>query len=355
MTVLLSEEEREFQHALRRFFADTVSSEYLRARIDSSDPFEKSVSDGVGELGLAEYFAEATAVESGGHSRELVITAFEAGRALVPQPVSEILFAGPCVISELLAAGEHLPFAADDLEKIKSGEQRVAPVLASAGGGLTWADGAVSGELGFVPAGCDHTLVLLAGEVPKVFFVLHTAQRRESPQGSLDLSVKRSTVQLSSAAIHEVSTPLAERIFSLYSLVLCAQSAGVCQRVRDMTTEYVSVRKQFDVPIGGFQAVQHGLADMHAHAQALRAVTFFAGWSAEESKDQLALATRSAASYAVKKSPWIVEKAIQLHGGIGFTWEHDLHFFLRRARLLSWFLETTMEFGSLHQIAANQQ
>ena len=102
----------------------------------------------------------------------------------------------------------------------------------------------------------------------------------------------------------------------------------------EATVEFVKTRKQFGVAIGGFQAVQHKLANMHLKTEAMRAMAHFASWSAEESKDQLTLASASALAFACEHAGTIVEDAIQLHGGIGFTWEFDLHLFLRRAKML---------------------
>jgi alkylation response protein AidB-like acyl-CoA dehydrogenase len=123
---------------------------------------------------------------------------------------------------------------------------------------------------------------------------------------------------------------------SLELQVLWAQElSGIAAAVVALTSEYVKTRTQFGKQIGSFQAVQHTLSDMYSRAEASRSLSQFAAWSLAAKQDQGELAGRAALAFATKEVPAIVESAIQLHGGIGFTWEHDLHLYLRRAQFLS--------------------
>lgn len=136
--------------------------------------------------------------------------------------------------------------------------------------------------------------------------------------------------------------------------IICANElAGISARVIDMTRDYVTQRKQFGVPVGGFQAVQHGIAEMHVQAECMRSAAEFAAWSIENSAEQAAFAGLSALSYACDNAPLIVEKAIQLHGGIGFTWEYDLHLYLRRVRTLAALYAQAVDNEQILKLAAN--
>jgi len=150
---------------------------------------------------------------------------------------------------------------------------------------------------------------------------------------ALDGTIRRFTVQCSGSPFRPVVLP-GNHAARLLAIMAAAELAGVSGRAVEMTTDYVKTRRQFDVPVGGFQAVQHRLAELHLQSEALKALVRFAAWSADLSPEQLPLAAPAALLQACAEAPGIVEGAIQLHGGIGFTWEYDLHFFLRRARTL---------------------
>jgi alkylation response protein AidB-like acyl-CoA dehydrogenase len=113
-----------------------------------------------------------------------------------------------------------------------------------------------------------------------------------------------------------------------------SEVSGLCQRVLQMTTEYVKTRNQFGVPIGSFQAIQQKLAQVYAESEALASLCRFAAWSFSASPEQRRLTSRAAALKAAELGVQVCEVAIQCHGGIGFTWEYDLHLFLRRAQMV---------------------
>ena len=100
----------------------------------------------------------------------------------------------------------------------------------------------------------------------------------------------------------------------------------------EFAVEYAKDRKQFDRPIGAYQAVSHRCAQMLLETEGARAATLYAAWAADNEPDSLALASSMAKAYAADAGWRVTASALQVHGGIGFTWEHDLHFFLKRAR-----------------------
>jgi alkylation response protein AidB-like acyl-CoA dehydrogenase len=114
---------------------------------------------------------------------------------------------------------------------------------------------------------------------------------------------------------------------------VAAEVVGVCQRALDMTLEYVKDRKQFGVPVGSFQAVSHRCAQMLLQTESARSAAYFAAWAADADPDRLAEASALAAAAAATGGREVTGSAIQAHGGIGFTWEADVHWLYKRAQL----------------------
>ena len=130
----------------------------------------------------------------------------------------------------------------------------------------------------------------------------------------------------------------AQVALDLAAVLVSAEIVGVCRRALDMTLHYVKERKQFGRPVGSFQAVQHRCAQMLLHTEGARATTYFAAWAADADRDRLAEASSLAKSAASKAGLEVTASAIQAHGGIGFTWEADVHWFYKRAQMDAAFL-----------------
>jgi alkylation response protein AidB-like acyl-CoA dehydrogenase len=114
---------------------------------------------------------------------------------------------------------------------------------------------------------------------------------------------------------------------------VAAEVVGVCQRALEMTLEYVKERKQFGVPVGSFQAVSHRCAQMLLYTESARSTAYYAAWAADADQSRLAEASALAAAAAATGGREVTGSAIQAHGGIGFTWEADVHWFYKRAQL----------------------
>ena len=114
---------------------------------------------------------------------------------------------------------------------------------------------------------------------------------------------------------------------------IAAEIVGICQRALEMTLEYVKDRKQFGVPVGSFQAVSHRCAQMLLYTESARSTAYYAAWAADADPGRLAEASALAAAAAVTGGREVTASAIQAHGGIGFTWEADVHWFYKRAQL----------------------
>ena len=112
-----------------------------------------------------------------------------------------------------------------------------------------------------------------------------------------------------------------------------AELLGGAQRLLDMSVEYAKDRVQFDKPIGSFQAVKHRLADMLVDVEGMRSTVYWAAWCIGAADPEAHVAASTAKTWCSDASKRVMSSALQVHGGIGFTWEHDLHFFMKRAQL----------------------
>jgi alkylation response protein AidB-like acyl-CoA dehydrogenase len=113
----------------------------------------------------------------------------------------------------------------------------------------------------------------------------------------------------------------------------CAESVGVAARALAMTVEHVRLRHQFGRPVGSFQAIKHRVADMHIELEGARVATRDAAEAIDRERSDADLAVHAAKSWTGRATSMITSEAVQLHGGIGFTWEHDLHLLQRRAKV----------------------
>ena len=118
-----------------------------------------------------------------------------------------------------------------------------------------------------------------------------------------------------------------------FAVAVAAEVVGVCQRALEMTLEYVKERKQFGVPVGSFQAVAHRCAQMLLHTESARSAGYFAAWAADADPERLPEGAALAAAAAATGGREVTASAIQNHGGIGFTWEADVHWLYKRAEL----------------------
>lgn len=127
------------------------------------------------------------------------------------------------------------------------------------------------------------------------------------------------------------------------TVALSSELVGVAQRALDMTVAYVKERKQFGIPVGGFQAVAHKCAGMLIAAEGARSATYFAAWAADAAPERLTEAASLAKAAGSAAAQQVTADAIQAHGGIGFTWEADLHWLFKRAQL------SALQFGGAHE------
>lgn len=314
----LSPEQVEFQDTVRNFLQEVVPSTYIRDRISAGRRTDGALWQRLAELGFEEGFGAEPALFS---IEELGLLAFELGYALSPEPLATRILATH--VAPRMALLGYDP-------KTTTIAPRACCDLV-----IDPTDGALRGSIIAAP-GCEGAEQLLAFAstsqgVRCVLIQLSAKGVQTKPSPSLDLTVALTDISLDSAAAISFSAEASAMVEDLTEAVYACEAAGVCQRVIEMTCGHVKTRSQFGRPIGSFQAVQQQLAQAHAHAESLSSLSRFAIWAAAHSPEQRALTARAAITQAADSAPRICEVAIQCHGGIGFTWEYDLHLYLRRA------------------------
>jgi alkylation response protein AidB-like acyl-CoA dehydrogenase len=194
-----------------------------------------------------------------------------------------------------------------------------------------WLPGLVSGELvagigrpGLVVDGAEADVVILLGD--------GCARLVENPRAELlqTIDPTRRFAVMQGDADGDV---LGEGAGDQVTGAIAAEVVGVCQRALDMTIEYVKERRQFGVAVGSFQAVAHRCAQMLLHTESARSTAYFAAWAADADAERLDEAAALAGAAAATAAREVAASAVQAHGGIGFTWEADVHWLLKRGEV----------------------
>ena len=152
-------------------------------------------------------------------------------------------------------------------------------------------------------------------------------------ESGIDPTRKLFRVELHDAAVEplEVAPEAVARAYATIVNLLAAENVGVAQRAMEMAVAYAKDRTQFDRPIGAYQAVSHRCAQMLLEVEGARSLSYWAGWALDNEPEAGPRAASMAKAYAGDAGFRVTASALQVHGGIGFTYEHDLHFFLKRA------------------------
>jgi len=217
------------------------------------------------------------------------------------------------------------------IEQAGSPEQRERwlPALASgeATGALGVADG---GTAELVIGGADAAVLVLLDE-ERSARLLTPGQADVSPAASIDPT--RSAARVSAAHAGEELPGEVSAGVDRALVAISSELVGVCDRALRMTVAYVAERKQFGVPVGAYQAVSHRCAEMLLDTEKARSTAAFAAWAADADPEQLPAAAAMAKAAASDAGRRVTASAIQAHGGIGFTWEADVHWLYKRAQL----------------------
>lgn len=350
MTLTFTEEQEELRASLRRFLTDKSPSEAVRAWMESEEGHDPAVWRQMAEqLGLQGLALPEEYGGAGGGPVELGIVLEEMGRALLPSPF----------FATVALAGQALAVSGDDAAKSRwlpgivdgsltgtialseeSGSWRLEDVAATAttATGEGWT---VSGTKMFVVDGHTADLLLVVARTdagPGLFAVgSDAAGVTRSRLDALDLTRRLGRVDLDGAPAVRVgpdgdATEFLRKVLDLAVVALAAEQVGGAQACLDTAVEYAKIRVQFGRPIGSFQAIKHKCADMLLQVEAARSATYHAASVAAEDSAELPVAAALSAAYCSEAYTHAAKENIQIHGGIGYTWEHDAHLYLKRAK-----------------------
>jgi alkylation response protein AidB-like acyl-CoA dehydrogenase len=250
---------------------------------------------------------------------ELAVVAEEMGYALAPSPLASTWAAA------LLHPGLEGRGTVAMWDRDGSADPE-APALKVDGDRLTGVKVAVPNA--------DVADVLVATAEGGRHFAVAAGEVAIEPERSLDPTRPLFTVRFDGAAGEEL-TGDRSRGWHAIAVATAAEAVGVAARVTEMAVAYAKERKQFGRPIGSYQAVSHACAQMFLETEGARSVAYWAAWALDHDPEAAHTACAAAKSYACDAAVHVARSALQVHGGIGFTWEHDLHLFLKRAESLS--------------------
>ncbi|CAM3160792.1 acyl-CoA dehydrogenase [Mycobacterium intermedium] len=343
-----TEEQRGLVDSTRSLLTAKAPIERTRKLAETEHRFDAELWRYGAELGWP---ALAIAESDGGLGQQIIdltLVAVELGRALASTPFI------PVVVAADVLAHSHHERKSELLQSICAGT--LIATWAFAEFGQPWSVAGLrtraepvgrgyelSGAKVSVQDGDIAELVVVDAvldDAPARFLVptdtagVHTRRQQtlDVTRGYCDVDFDHVSVD-ASALLSRGDSAQIGRTLQLITVLTCAELVGIGQRLLDMTTEYVKNRVQFGRPVGSFQAVKHKCADMRMWVQASTAATYYAAMALDADHHDTERLVSVAKAYVSDAVNRVAGQALQLHGGIGFTWEHDLHLYLRRARV----------------------
>ncbi|WP_217242003.1 acyl-CoA dehydrogenase family protein [Streptomyces sp. AC555_RSS877] len=329
--LLYSEEEDALRAAVRDLLTDHCDAAGVIARTETGAPHDRSLwkalADGMGLAGLL--VPEAQGGQGASH-REAAVVLEELGRAVAPVPY---------LTSAVVATEALLVCGADDLLAELASGRRIgvlAVALSVAPGGAHKAvrleGGTLHGKLTGIADAAAADVLLVPAEDGGLYAVDADAVT-VAPQVSLDLTRPLATVTLDGASARRIgeAEPAVRRALRAGAGLLASEQLGLAEWSLTETVRYLKERKQFNRPVGGFQALKHRLAQLWLEVVNLRAAARHAADALATGEDA-DVAVAVAQAYAASVAVHAAEEAVQLHGGIGMTWEHPAHLYLKRSK-----------------------
>lgn len=357
MNFAFSEEQEELRKSARRFCEEQFSSQVVRRIMETESGLDKDLWARMAqELGWQGMIIPEKYGGLGFGYIELIVIMEEMGRAVVAAP----FFSTVCLAANaLLLAGteeqkqELLPGIADG--------SRIATVALTEESGRWDADGiqctyskdgsdfVLHGKKTYVLDGHTASTIIVAarkegtsGEEGVSLFVVDASSEGigKRPLVTMDQTRKMAEVTLDSVKVPASALmgeegeawPHISKLLDLAAVALAAEQVGGAQKCLEMSTEYAKVRVQFGRPIGSFQAIKHKCADMLVAVESAKSAAYYAGWAAAEDNEELRVVAPLAKAYCSEAYFHCAAENIQIHGGIGFTWEHDAHLYFKRAK-----------------------
>jgi alkylation response protein AidB-like acyl-CoA dehydrogenase len=349
MNFAFSEEQDELRTAVHRFLEDKSPETEVRRLMETTDGYDKAVwSQMADQLGLQSLTIPEEFGGSGFSYVELIVVLEEMGAALLCAPFFSTVALGA---NALLTSGDDSA-KADLLPGIASGETIATLAFTEDSGrwdieGVTLeatssGDGWVlNGHKSFVLDGHVADLILVVARTSAGVSLFSVAGEAEgltrTPLATMDQTRKQARLEFSGTPARLIGTDGGaeaglSKTLDLAAVALAAEQVGGAQRCLDTAVEYAKTRIQFGRPIGSFQAIKHKCADMLLEVESSKSAAYYAGWAAAEDSDELPVVASLAKSYCSEAYFHAAAENIQIHGGIGFTWEHPAHLYFKRAK-----------------------
>ena len=355
MNFAFSEEQEELRKSVRRFLESKSDETEVRRLMETTEGYDTAVWSQMGEqLGLQGLAIPEEYGGSGYSYVELIIVFEEMGRALLAAPyfstvalaANTLLVAGDDAAKKEylpgIASGETIATLAITEDNGRWDEEGVTLQASGTGDSYT-----LDGHKMFVLDGHTANLILVAaktGSGVSLFAVDGDAQGlTRTPLATMDQTRKQARLEFSGTPARLIGTEgqgwqSLSKVLDLAAVALAAEQVGGAQKCLEMSVEYAKDRIQFGRPIGSFQAIKHKCADMLLEVESAKSAAYYAGWAAAEDSDELPTVACLAKAYCSDAYFHAAAENIQIHGGIGFTWEHPAHLYFKRAKSSELFL-----------------
>ena len=349
MDFSFTEEQEELRRSVRRFLEDKSPMPEVRRLMDSVEGFDPLVWDQMaGQLGLQGMTIPEEFGGAGFGYVELTVVLQEMGAALLCAPYFATVALGANAILASgddrakgyllpgIASGETIATLAYTEDSGRWDDQGVT--LAAKQVGEQWE---LDGHKSFVIDGHVANLIVVAGRTERglsLFGVKGDAEGlTRTPLTTMDQTRKQARLEFAGTSAWLIGEdggagPGLETTLQMASVALAAEEVGGAQRCLDMAVDYAKSRVQFGRPIGSFQAIKHKCADMLLEVESAKSAAYYAAWVAAEDLTELPIAASLAKAYCSEAYFHAAAENIQIHGGIGFTWEHDAHLYFKRAK-----------------------
>jgi alkylation response protein AidB-like acyl-CoA dehydrogenase len=334
----LSDDQRELQQIVRGFVEHHGTMAAVRGAAEHGDGFAAAIWDRlIGEMELTGLAVSSDHGGAGASFVEVGVALEELGRTLVPVPFL------PTVVAAHALAEHVLPEAAGPLlQRIAGG---AIATVALHGSSVTAGDDpsgpTLQGEVDHVLDGAHAELLVVAAESsdgPALYAVeLSSPGVEVEAKATLDQTRRQAGVRLTAAPVTRLTAPgdgmrAIDRARDVLSVAYACEAVGGAARCLDLTITYLGERVQFGRPIGSFQALKHRCADLFVALESARSTAAYASWVVDAAPEELSIVAPLAQLVCCEALAEIARESIQLHGGIGFTWEHDAQLYLKRAK-----------------------
>jgi alkylation response protein AidB-like acyl-CoA dehydrogenase len=318
-------EQAALRDAVRRFAGRYAAPERVRTAMASPIGYDQQIWERLAtELGLCALAAPERHGGAGAGPREVAVAVEELGRVLLPSPFLSTAVA-VLALTRAVEDGDGAAAAERYLPGLADGSVIGALALDA---DVAAADGTVTGTARNVVDGAAAGLVLV--RCGDRLLAVAAADTRVTPLNTLDPTRRQAVIGFDRAPALAVSS--AAHAIALRRVLLAAESVAAAEHCLDVTARYLTTRQQFGRPIGSFQALQHRAADLAVAVTGARATAQAAMWTAAVDPAGLAALAPLAALHCSRTFFQVAAEMIQLHGGIGFTWEHEAHLYFKRAK-----------------------